>query len=196
MKVVVIDNYDSFTYNLVQYIGGFTKNITVFKNDEVTISQIEKLKPTHILISPGPSWPGKAGVSKAVILHFMGKAAVFGVCLGHQCIAEALGGKVIKDKTIMHGKTSKIYHDGKGVFKGLKNPFTATRYHSLVADKKTLSKELIITARTKAGEIMGIRHKKYKLEGVQFHPESILTEQGKEIIQNFLSFSGCAAARR
>lgn len=186
MKVVVIDNYDSFTYNIVQYIGEFTKNITVVKNDGISVRGIEKLKPTHIVVSPGPSWPKNAGISKAAILHFMGKVPLFGVCLGHQCMAEALGGKVVRNKRIMHGKTSKVFHDGKGVFKGVKNPFTATRYHSLVAEKKSLPKDLSVTAKTKEGEIMGLRHKKYKLEGVQFHPESILTEQGKLIIKNFL----------
>jgi para-aminobenzoate synthetase component II len=186
--ILVIDNYDSFTYNIVQYIGEFSKDIRVVKNDGMTVRQLERLKPERIVISPGPSWPENAGISKETVLHFMGKVPVLGVCLGHQCIAEALGGKIVRNKKIMHGKTSGIYHDGKGVFKGIKNPFTATRYHSLVADKKSLPKCLVISARTKAGEIMGIRHKKYKLEGVQFHPESILTEDGKKLIRNFLSW--------
>lgn len=186
MKVVVIDNYDSFTYNLVQYIGEWTKNIKVFKNDEISADYLFNLKPTHIIISPGPSWPENAGISKSVILKFMKEIPILGVCLGHQCIAEALGGKIKRNKIIMHGKVSQIFHDGKGIYKGIKNPFIATRYHSLVADKKTLPSDLIISAQTKSGEIMGVRHKKYKLEGVQFHPESILTEDGKKIIKNFL----------
>lgn len=190
MKVVVIDNYDSFTYNLVQYIGEWTKNIKVFRNDEADINDIVKEKPTHIVISPGPSWPENAGISKKVILSFMKKIPVLGVCLGHQCIVEALGGKIKRNKIIMHGKVSEIYHDGKGIFKGIKNPFIATRYHSLVADKNSLPKELVISARTKIGEIMGVRHKKYLLEGIQFHPESILTAEGKKIIKNFLFNKG------
>ncbi len=184
--ILMIDNYDSFTYNIVQYIGEFTKDIVVYKNDEITIKEIMELNPEKIVISPGPSWPKNAGISKAVITSFMKDIPIFGVCLGHQCIAEALGGKVKRNYRIMHGKTSPVFHDGKGVFKGMKNPFTATRYHSLVADKKTLSKDLVISAWTKEGEIMGLRHKKYPLEGVQFHPESILTEDGKKLIGNFV----------
>ncbi|MEI7542102.1 MAG: aminodeoxychorismate/anthranilate synthase component II [bacterium] len=184
--ILMIDNYDSFTYNIVQYIGEFTKDIIVRKNDEITIAQIKALNPEKIVISPGPSWPVNAGISKEVITTFMKQIPILGVCLGHQCIAEALGGKIKRNYRIMHGKTSLIFHDGKGVYEGMKNPFTATRYHSLVADKKTLSKELVISAWTKEGEIMGIRHKKYSLEGVQFHPESILTENGKLIIKNFV----------
>jgi len=184
--IVVIDNYDSFTYNLVQYIGETVKNIIVFKNDKVTIDKIRKLRPSNIVISPGPSWPKNAGISKEVILEFMKDIPVLGVCLGHQCIAEALGGKIKRNFRIMHGKVSPVYHDGKWIFKNVKNPFSATRYHSLVADKKTLPKELIITAWTRQGEIMGVKHKKYPLYGVQFHPESILTDEGKKIIRNFL----------
>lgn len=190
MKVIIIDNYDSFTYNLVQYVGEFTENFKVFKNDEITINFLYKKNPTHIIISPGPSWPENAGISKDVIKEFMNKVPILGVCLGHQCIVEALGGKIKRNKLIMHGKVSEIYHDGQGIYKGIKNPFIATRYHSLVADKKTLPEDLIISARTRSGEIMGVRHKKYKLEGVQFHPESILTENGKKIIKNFLNFKG------
>ncbi len=184
--LVVIDNYDSFTYNLVQYIGETEKKISVFKNDKITIDKIKKLKPSRIVISPGPSWPENAGISKAVILEFMKDTPILGVCLGHQCIAEALGGKIKRNFRIMHGKVSDIYHNGKDIFKNVKNPFKATRYHSLVADKKTLPKELIITAWTKEGEIMGLKHEQYPLFGVQFHPESILTEEGKKIIRNFL----------
>ena len=185
-KVLVIDNYDSFTYNIVQYIGEFTQNITVRRNDETSIAEIKRINPTHIVISPGPSWPENAGISKDVVSEFMKKTPVLGVCLGHQCIVEALGGKIRKNSIIMHGKVSKVYHDRKGVYAGIKNPFIATRYHSLVADKKKLPKEFVITSRTKKGEIMGVRHKKYPLEGVQFHPESILTDEGKKLIRNFL----------
>ncbi|MCX8093352.1 MAG: aminodeoxychorismate/anthranilate synthase component II [Candidatus Goldbacteria bacterium] len=184
--VVVIDNYDSFTYNLVQYIAETERKIHVFKNDKITIDKLKKLKPDKIIISPGPSWPENAGISKSVIIEFMKSVPILGVCLGHQCIAEALGGKIIRNFRIMHGKVSHIYHDGKDIYKGIKNPFIATRYHSLVADKKTLPKELIINAWTEEGEIMGVKHKKYPLFGVQFHPESILTEEGKKIIGNFL----------
>lgn len=186
MKVLVIDNYDSFTYNIVQYIGETTQGIKVVKNDEITISGIRAYKPTHIVVSPGPSWPKNAGISKQAILSFMKDVPVLGVCLGHQCIVEALGGRIKVNYRIMHGKVSTVYHDGKGVYKGLKNPFIATRYHSLVGDKKTLPKDLVISSWTKEGEIMGVRHKKYPLEGVQFHPESILTEDGKKLIRNFL----------
>ncbi len=184
--LVVIDNYDSFTYNLVQYIAETEKKIRVFKNDKITIDKLKKIKPARIVISPGPSWPENAGISKSVILEFMKKVPILGVCLGHQCIAEALGGKIKRNFRIMHGKVSHVYHDGKDIFKNVKNPFNATRYHSLVADKKTLPEELIVNAWTDRKEIMGVRHKKYPLFGVQFHPESILTEEGKKIIRNFL----------
>lgn len=186
MKVLVIDNYDSFTYNIVQYIGEVTQDIKVVKNDELLISGIAALKPTHIVVSPGPSWPKNAGISKQAILSFMKDVPILGVCLGHQCMIEALGGKIKVNFRIMHGKVSQVYHDGKGVYKGIKSPFTATRYHSLVGEKKTLPKELLVSSWTKEGEIMGVRHKKYPLEGVQFHPESILTEDGKKLIRNFL----------
>jgi anthranilate synthase/aminodeoxychorismate synthase-like glutamine amidotransferase len=183
--ILMIDNYDSFTYNIVQYLGEFTKDVVVYKNDAITVEGIRDLNPDKIVISPGPSWPENAGISKEVITTFMKEIPILGVCLGHQCIAEALGGKVKRNYRIMHGKVSPVFHDGKGVYKGMKNPFTASRYHSLVAEKKSLPKELIVSAWTKEGEIMGVRHKKYPLEGVQFHPESILTEDGKKIIGNF-----------
>ncbi|HRU38857.1 MAG TPA: aminodeoxychorismate/anthranilate synthase component II [Candidatus Goldiibacteriota bacterium] len=186
MKVLVIDNYDSFTYNIVQYIGETTGEILVCKNDEITTAQIRALKPSHIVVSPGPSWPENAGISKQAITAFMKEIPILGVCLGHQCMIEALGGKIKVNYRIMHGKVSPVYHDKKGVYAGMKNPFNATRYHSLVGDKKTLPKELIVSARTKEGEIMGVRHKKYPMEGVQFHPESVLTEDGKKLIRNFL----------
>ena len=186
-KVLVIDNYDSFTYNIVQYLGEYAKNIIVCRNDEIKIKDIKKMNPTHIVISPGPSWPKNAGISKEVITTFMKTKHILGVCLGHQCIVEALGGKIKINKVIMHGKVSNVYHDGKGVYKGLKNPFIATRYHSLVADPKKLPKELFVVSKTAKGEIMGVRHNKYRLEGVQFHPESILTQDGKKLLRNFLS---------
>jgi para-aminobenzoate synthetase component II len=184
--VLVIDNYDSFTYNIVQYMGEVSRDIKVFRNDEITVSRIREMEPSHIVISPGPSWPENAGISKQVILEMMKEVPILGVCLGHQCMIEALGGKIKVNYRIMHGKVSPVYHDGKGVFKGIKSPFNATRYHSLVGDKKTLPHELVVSAWTKQGEIMGIRHKKYPMHGVQFHPESILTEDGKKLIRNFL----------
>ncbi len=184
--VIVIDNYDSFTYNIVQYIGEFEPRVRVYRNDEITTDKIRRLAPSKIVISPGPSWPENAGISKKVIREFMKAVPILGVCLGHQCIVEEAGGRIKRNNNIMHGKTSKIYHDGKAVYKGIKSPFDATRYHSLIADRKTLPKELYITSRTKNGEIMGVRHKKYRVEGVQFHPESVLTEDGKKIIRNFL----------
>lgn len=184
----MIDNYDSFTYNLVQYLGELGEDLKVFRNDQITIAEIEKLNPKRIVISPGPGSPKDAGISCAVIKHFAGKIPILGVCLGHQCIGEVFGGKIIRAKNIMHGKTSKIYHDKKTIFKGLPNPFSATRYHSLVIKKDTLPDCFVVSARTKEDdEIMGIRHKEYKLEGVQFHPESILTSQGKKLLANFLN---------
>ena len=183
----MIDNYDSFTYNLVQYLGELGEELRVYRNDEITIRQIEKLKPKRIVISPGPGTPKEAGISMEVIRHFAGKIPILGVCLGHQSIGEVFGGKVVRAKRIMHGKTSDIYHDGKTIFKGLPSPFSATRYHSLLVERKSLPKVLEISAWTKEGEIMGLRHKKFKVEGVQFHPESILTEEGKQLLRNFLA---------
>jgi anthranilate synthase/aminodeoxychorismate synthase-like glutamine amidotransferase len=185
--ILMIDNYDSFTYNLVQYLGEMGEELKVYRNDQITIREIEKLKPERIVISPGPGTPKEAGISMDVIRHFAGKVPILGVCLGHQSIGEVFGGKVIRAGRIMHGKTSPIYHDGKTLFKGLPNPFTATRYHSLLVEKKSLPKVLEVSAWTKEGEIMGLRHKKFKVEGVQFHPESILTEHGKQLLRNFLS---------
>lgn len=186
--VLMLDNYDSFTYNIVQYMGAFVKDIKVLRNDETTVDEIRKLNPTHIVISPGPSWPENAGISKEVIKAFLGKKPLLGICLGHQCMIEALGGKIARNNRIMHGKVSPVYHDGKGLYKGLPDPFTATRYHSLVGVKKSLPKELVVSSWTKEGEIMGVRHREYMMEGVQFHPESILTEGGMKIIENFLSW--------
>jgi anthranilate synthase/aminodeoxychorismate synthase-like glutamine amidotransferase len=184
--ILVIDNYDSFTYNLVQYLGELGEELKVFRNDQITLKDIEKLSPTHIVISPGPGGPSQAGISNQVIKNFSGKIPILGVCLGHQCIGYVFGGEVVKAERIMHGKTSLIYHDGKTIFKNVSNPFEATRYHSLIVKKETLPDCLQISAWTKEGEIMGLRHKKFKVEGVQFHPESILTKEGKKILKNFL----------
>jgi anthranilate synthase component 2 len=184
--ILVIDNYDSFTYNIVQYLGELGADIQVVRNDEVTVEDILKKKPDHILISPGPCSPKEAGISVEVIQKLAGKVPILGVCLGHQSIGYAFGGDVVRAKNLMHGKTSQIRHDGKGVFKGLPNPFTATRYHSLVIKKETLPKDLVVTATSEDGEIMGVRHKTLPVEGVQFHPESILTESGKALLKNFL----------
>ncbi|OGB89406.1 anthranilate/aminodeoxychorismate synthase component II [candidate division WOR-1 bacterium RIFCSPHIGHO2_01_FULL_53_15] len=185
--LLMIDNYDSFTYNLVQYFGELGQQLKVYRNDKITIQKIKDLKPSWIVISPGPGTPNQAGISEAVIRSFAGKIPILGVCLGHQAIGEVYGGKIIRKGVVMHGKTSKIYHDGKTLFKGLPNPFIATRYHSLLVERKSLPKELEISAWTKDKEIMGLRHKKFKVEGVQFHPESILTSSGKKLLQNFLS---------
>lgn len=185
----MIDNYDSFTYNLVQYLGELGEKLEVFRNDKITIPEIIKMKPKQIVISPGPGSPKDARVSKDVIREFAGKIPILGVCLGEQCIAEVFGGKIVRAKRLMHGKTSEIRHDNKGVFKNLPNPFTATRYHSLIVEKNSLpdSFEISAYAADDKNEIMGIRHKKLKLEGVQFHPESILTSSGKQLLKNFLS---------
>jgi len=184
--LLMIDNYDSFTYNLVQYLGELGEDIKVFRNDKITISEIEKLDPERIVISPGPCTPKEAGISIEVIQHFAGKIPVLGVCLGHQSIGAAFGAKIINATRLMHGKTSLIHHDGKTIFKGLPNPFEATRYHSLIIKKESPSADFIITAWTDRDEIMGIRHKKMLIEGVQFHPESILTTAGKDLLGNFL----------
>jgi anthranilate synthase component 2 len=191
IKVVMVDNYDSFTYNLVQYLGELGADVTVVRNDQVTVADIEELAPDKIVISPGPCTPKEAGVSVETILKFAGQIPILGVCLGHQSIGYAFGGNIIHAKSIMHGKTSPIYHHNTGVFKGLTNPFTATRYHSLVIEQATLPDCLEITAWTQdeAGnldEIMGVRHKTLDIEGVQFHPESILTEHGHDLLRNFL----------
>ncbi|AVX20389.1 MULTISPECIES: aminodeoxychorismate/anthranilate synthase component II [Carboxydocella] len=187
--ILMIDNYDSFTYNLVQYLGELGEEIRVFRNDAITVEEIEDLSPQHIVISPGPCTPNEAGISLDVIKYFAGKIPILGVCLGHQSIGQVFGGKVVRAERLMHGKTSEIYHDGKGVFAGLPNPFIATRYHSLIVEKETLPDCLEITAETAQGEIMGIRHKEFLVEGVQFHPESILTEVGKDLLRNFLKMS-------
>ncbi|MBU4128754.1 aminodeoxychorismate/anthranilate synthase component II, partial [bacterium] len=166
--------------------NGRGEDLQVFRNDKITIKEIERLKPDRIVISPGPGRPKEAGISKEVIKHFAPKVPILGVCLGHQCIAEVFGARIVRAKRLMHGKTSKIYHQGKGIYRGLPKPFTATRYHSLIVDPKSLPDCLTVTARTKEKEIMGIRHKQYKVEGVQFHPESVLTDTGKKLLKNFL----------
>ena len=184
--ILMIDNYDSFTYNLVQYMGELGAELEVYRNDRITPEEIEQLNPRRIVISPGPCTPSKAGISKEVVRHFAGKIPLLGVCLGHQSVAEAFGGDIIKARKLMHGKTSMIQHDGKTVFQGLPNPFEATRYHSLVVNRKTLPDCFEITAESDDGEIMGIRHKELVIEGVQFHPESILTVYGKDLLKNFI----------
>lgn len=184
--ILIIDNYDSFTYNLYQYIGEIKRDLVVYRNDTITIREIEDMSPEKIVISPGPCSPKEAGISIDVIRHFAGKIPILGVCLGHQAIGAAFGAKIIRCHEIMHGKTSLIYHDGKGIFRGIPNPFEATRYHSLVIEKDSIPDCLTISAETSKGIIMGVRHKQYLVEGVQFHPESILTKVGKDLIKNFL----------
>lgn len=185
--ILVIDNYDSFTYNLVQYLGELGEEIVVHRNDEIDLEGIEKLAPDHILISPGPCTPNEAGVSLALLERFKGEIPIFGVCLGHQAIGQAFGGDVIRADQLMHGKTSEITHDGKTIFEGIGSPFTATRYHSLIVKRDTLPDCLEISAETSDGLIMGLRHKEYAVEGVQFHPESIMTEDGLKLLRNFLN---------
>ena len=192
--LLMIDNYDSFTYNLVQYFGELGEEILVYRNDKISIPEIEDLSPERIVVSPGPCTPNEAGLSLGLIEHFKGKLPLLGVCLGHQSIGQAFGGRIVHAKEIMHGKTSEIYHNNKDVFAGLDNPFTATRYHSLVIEQETLPDCFEVTAwtQTEAGEvdeIMGIRHKEYAISGVQFHPESILTSYGHELLKNFLDIS-------
>ncbi|RJX36735.1 aminodeoxychorismate/anthranilate synthase component II [Paenibacillus pinisoli] len=184
--ILVIDNYDSFTYNLVQYLGELGEEIVVKRNDEIDLAGIEELAPDHILISPGPCSPNEAGISLSLIDHFKGKIPILGVCLGHQSIGQAFGGEVVRAEKLMHGKTSPILHDGKTIFEGMESPFTATRYHSLIVRRETLPECLEISAETAEGEIMGLRHKEYAIEGVQFHPESIITDHGHTMLRNFM----------
>lgn len=184
--LLMIDNYDSFTYNLVQYLGELGQEVRVFRNDEIELSAIAALQPDYIVISPGPCTPHEAGVSVPLIQEFAGKIPILGVCLGHQSVGQAFGGRIVRAKQIMHGKTSAIHHLGVGVFRGLPNPYTATRYHSLVIERDTLPDCLEVTAWTDDNEIMGVRHKHLPVEGVQFHPESVLTEYGHELLKNFL----------
>jgi anthranilate synthase component 2 len=185
--ILLLDNYDSFTYNLAQYLGELGCQVEVHRNDRISVEQIAQRKPERIVISPGPCTPQEAGISVEMVQKLAGKIPILGVCLGHQAIGAAFGGKIIRAPKLFHGKTSQIRHDGSGVFRGLPNPFTATRYHSLIVERKSLPKELQITAETDDGIIMGMQHQKFPLVGVQFHPESVLTESGKQLLKNFLS---------
>ena len=185
--LLILDNYDSFTYNLVQYFGELGGEPVVRRNDAISVDEIAKLKPTHICISPGPGRPGEAGVSNEVVRRFAPNVPLLGVCLGHQCIAEVFGGRVVRAERLMHGKTSDIHHNDSGVFAGLPNPFSATRYHSLIVAPELLPNEFVVSAKTTEGEIMGLQHRDFPLHGVQFHPESILTAQGKKLLANFLA---------
>ncbi|OLO27406.1 aminodeoxychorismate/anthranilate synthase component II [Alkalihalophilus pseudofirmus] len=184
--ILMIDNYDSFTYNLVQYLGEMGEELVVRRNDEITIAEIEHLNPDYLMISPGPCSPNEAGISLKAIEYFAGKIPIFGVCLGHQSIGQVFGGQVVRAEQLMHGKTSKINHDEKTIFQGIEMPFTATRYHSLIVERESFPECLEITAETSEGEIMGLRHKTLPIEGVQFHPESIMTDAGKKLLRNFI----------
>jgi anthranilate synthase/aminodeoxychorismate synthase-like glutamine amidotransferase len=194
-RLLLVDNYDSFTYNLVQAFLVLGAEVLVYRNDAITLPEADALAPTHLCISPGPGTPAQAGVSIAMIRHFAGRIPVFGVCLGHQSITEAFGGRVVRAPRLMHGKTSMITHDGQGVFAGLANPCEVGRYHSLIAEAASLPAELAVTARTAEGEIMGLRHAGLNVEGVQFHPESVLTPAGPAMMQNFLAARGGVASR-
>jgi para-aminobenzoate synthetase component II len=185
--ILLLDNYDSFTYNLAQYLGELGCTLEVHRNDKISVDQIARRKPERIVISPGPCTPQEAGISIELIQKLAGKFPILGVCLGHQAIGAAFGGKIIRAPKLFHGKTSQIEHNGKGIFSSVPNPLTATRYHSLIVERKSLPRSLAITAETSDGVIMGLRHKRYPIEGVQFHPESVLTESGKKILQNFLA---------
>ncbi len=187
--LLMVDNYDSFTYNLVQYFGELGEEVRVFRNDKITVAEIEALCPERIVISPGPCSPEEAGISVATIRHFSGRIPILGVCLGHQAIGAAFGGNVVRSAYLMHGKTSPIHHDGRDLFKGLPNPFEATRYHSLIVERSTLPATLEMTAWVEEGEIMGLRHREHPIWGVQFHPESILTVGGMDILRNFLEMT-------
>ena len=199
--ILVIDNYDSFTYNLVQYLGELGAELKVFRNDKITLEDIENLKAVEkIIISPGPGYPAQAGISEELIKHFAPRLPILGVCLGHQAIGEVFGGRIVKADKLMHGKASLIYHNGEEIFKGIKNPFEATRYHSLLVERTSLPDCLSVTAETKEKEIMALEHKAFPIYGVQFHPESILTSEGKKILKNFLSlgtsYSGTPCKRK
>ena len=191
--VFVLDNYDSFTYNLVQYLGELGAEVEVRRNDKVTVTEVEAMRPERIVLSPGPCTPREAGISIELIRHFAGKVPLLGVCLGHQAIGEAFGGKVVRAKNLMHGKTSEVQHDGRTIFRGLPSPMTATRYHSLIVQEEGLPTELEVSASTTERDgsrtIMGLRHKKFPVEGVQFHPESVLTSEGKKLVENFLKIN-------
>jgi anthranilate synthase/aminodeoxychorismate synthase-like glutamine amidotransferase len=188
--ILMIDNYDSFTYNLVQYLGELGADVKVFRNDEISVEEIEALAPSHLVISPGPCTPDEAGVTLGAIERLAGRIPVLGVCLGHQAIGQAFGGKVVRARNVMHGKVSRIRHDGAGVFSAIPADFVATRYHSLVVEKATLPRCLAVTAQSEDGEIMGLRHRSLPVEGVQFHPEALLTEHGHKMLQNFIEANG------
>ncbi|WP_422392930.1 Aminodeoxychorismate/anthranilate synthase component 2 [Moorella thermoacetica] len=194
--LLMIDNYDSFTYNLVQYFLELGQEVVVRRNDAITLEEIAELNPDYLVLSPGPCTPNEAGISLAAITAFAGKIPILGVCLGHQSIAQAFGGRIVRAGRLMHGKTSTITHDGKTIYRDLPNPFTATRYHSLIVDEETLPDCLEVTARSETGELMGLRHRQLPVEGVQFHPESILTTVGKQLLRNFLAISPFARTRR
>jgi para-aminobenzoate synthetase component II len=187
VDILMIDNYDSFTFNLVQYLGILGEDIKVRRNDKITVGEIKKMSPSKIVISPGPGRPEDAGISKEIIKHFYKEVPILGVCLGHQCIGEVFGAEVINSGLVIHGKTSRIYHDGKSIYEGVENPFEAARYHSLILKKDTIPSSFDVTARTEDGIVMGIRHKENKLEGIQFHPESFLTPAGLQILKNFIN---------
>ena len=184
--IVMIDNYDSFTYNLVQYLGEMGQELRIFRNDQITVDEVEAMAPDHLVISPGPCTPNEAGISVQLIQRMAGKVPILGVCLGHQSIGQAFGGKIVRAERLMHGKTSPIHHAGQGVFRGLRDPFDGTRYHSLIIERQSLPDCFEVTAWTDEEEIMGVRHRELPIEGVQFHPESILTEHGKDLLRNFL----------
>lgn len=184
--ILLIDNYDSFTYNLVQYLGELGERLQVFRNDKISLEDIADLHPAKIVISPGPGRPKDAGISRALIRRFCGQIPILGICLGHQCVGQVFGGRIVRAQKLMHGKTSSIYHDGKTIFKGIKNPFSATRYHSLIVQRKNLPRCLEVIAQTGAKEIMGLKHRDFSVWGLQFHPESILTGEGKKILKNFV----------
>jgi anthranilate synthase/aminodeoxychorismate synthase-like glutamine amidotransferase len=186
--ILLLDNYDSFTYNLAQYLGELGSNVEVHRNDKITVEEIARRSPERIVISPGPCTPRDAGISVELVERLAGKFPILGVCLGHQAIAAAFGGKIVRAPKLFHGKTSQIQHDGKNIFRNLPDPLTATRYHSLIVERKSLPRELMITAETDDGIVMGLRHRRYKIEGVQFHPESVLTDSGKQLLANFLSW--------
>ncbi len=187
--ILMIDNYDSFTYNLVHYLGELGEKVLVFRNDKITLEEVGRLNPDMVVVSPGPCTPKEAGISVDLIREFAGRIPILGVCLGHQSIGYAFGGNIVRAKRLLHGKTSLIYHDGKGTYDGVPNPFEATRYHSLLIEKESLPNKLEVTAWTDEGEIMGVRHREYLIEGVQFHPESILTKHGKDILKNFIKIA-------
>lgn len=187
--ILMIDNYDSFTYNLVHYLGELGEKVLIFRNDKITLEEVGKLNPDMVVVSPGPCTPKEAGISVDLIKEFAGRIPILGVCLGHQSIGYAFGGNIVRAQRLLHGKTSQIYHDGRGVYEDVPNPFEATRYHSLLIEKESLPNKLEVTAWTDEGEIMGVRHKEYLIEGVQFHPESILTKHGKDILKNFIKIA-------